>query len=214
MTALALLLATSACIAASACGGRSRVEPMGPTDLAIRDTAEYENTIYGGQLGVLYRDGEPIDSIDLGFGVQPVPGGVLFLPVRSERDPELGTLTYMTEHVLYDGHDRHPIAGRLPHFDPSFSSPNVIDSLLYYWGLDREADYVYRVSAVRYDFRADRADSALLYRAPLATDNPYHFQPPERDDGRIRYETHGRIYWVSPETMTIVRDSVSLRDRD
>lgn len=195
-------------IIAAGCGSRAG-PPAVPAlqSYSIRDTADYENTIYGGRLGVLYHDGVRVDSIDLDFGLQPVPGGVLFLSVRTEEDPELGRLTYFGEHVLYDGRNRRNFTDGLPFFDPNFSSPAVIDSLFYYWGLDREASYVYRVLAVRYDFIREGIDSTFLFRDELATDNPYHFDRPEPTDGLIRYATHGRTYWLRPD-LTLVRDSI------
>lgn len=203
-TALALGVAW----VSAACGSRA-APPAAPSldSYSIRDTADYENTIYGGRLGALYYDGVLVDSIDLDFGLQPVPGGVLFLPVETEEDPELGRLTYFAEHVLYDGRKRRQFTDRLPFFDPNFSSPAVIDSLFYYWGLDRDSSYVYRILAMRFDFTDERIDSTFLFRDQLATDNPYHFDRPHPTDGWIRYRTHGRTYWLRPD-LTLVRDSI------
>lgn len=133
--------------------------------------------IYGGTRALLYRDTVFVDTIDLGF-VQHVPGGIVFLPVESyDRDnidcARDGVCSDFTRYMFYDGHERRPLSELVPEIDSRFASPSVIESVLYFWGVERHPEGGYTISAMRHDLRVGITDSMYLYRDLLQTDNPW-----------------------------------------
>lgn len=199
-----LIVSTAAC---SRFGGTGELPTPAPDQgYAVRDTATYESMTFGGEYGVLYRDGVYVDSIDLFSGVQHLENGaVLFMPVRSVADEDIGVLTFLGEYVLLDGHARTPLRDIVPHLIDAFSAPAVIDSHIYYWGFEREADF--RLLAVRYDYRTGEVDQATLLEDAPGTDDPYHFQPPSRDPRGIRYRSLGATWWLNDEFRVIAMDA-------
>lgn len=168
----------------------------------IRDTSSYENMVDRGILGVLYQAETYVDSIDLPFGLQHVPNGVLFLPVRTsiDDDPRF-TETFRTEYILYDGGNRVPVSKLVPLFIDLMSSPAVVDSVLHYWGF-RESTILQgstTVYAMRYDFTEQRADSTELFDDPiaLASDYRWRFGPPQSEDGVVMYDCYFGTFRLS-----------------
>jgi hypothetical protein len=196
-------------IAACAGGGPVPVsgpDPAGvPAEYVLRDSVAYTSSVYGGRLALLYRNDRFLDSVDVRFGIPSVPGGILFLPVRSEEEEGIGILTAFTRYVLFDGATRRELAEFLPAFDDHFSSPAVIESRLWYWGFREDSTGALEVHAMRHDFRSDSTQGTYLFRGPVATDDPYHFRPPERaDDREVRFEAGRRAFWLD-DGMNVVR---------
>lgn len=183
------------------CGART--PPRFAADAAayeVRDTAEYESMLSGGEYGLLVRDGVVIDSVDLFFGLNRLNNGaVVFLPVEPVEAEELPGAMEVTEHVVFDGRRRVPLHTFLPHFSDYFSSPSVIEGILYYWGLEARGDGEYRLHALRYDARRRRVRSCFLVQTEVATDNRGHFAPPAATDRGVRFETYGYDFVVDRE---------------
>lgn len=157
---------------------------------ALSATAEYLGESGGGQLALLSCDGVPVDSVDLAFGVHRVGrDSLLFLPVKADPPlPGLPPTADITRHVLWAGGRREVLRDRLPWFDDFFSSPHVVGTTVYYWGLrpvDAAGGYV--LYAARYDLRARRVDTLRLGLAVLATDERFHLPPPVRHDSVVVY---------------------------
>jgi hypothetical protein len=179
-------------------------EPIVLDRLTIRDSMEWECGGNGGRVGTLYADGVFVDSVDLYLRVHSLPGGILFAPVRSSELPDLGIETCPEGPVLFDGLNRRPLKEFLPFFSEHFSSPTVIDSMIWYWGFIGD-----RLYAVKYEVRTDRADTVFLAEDQLlqATDNRYQFQSPERTNSHVRYATYRRTFTLATD-MRVVHDSI------
>ena len=170
-----------------------------PARYVLRDTAEYDGALAPGRYAVLVRSGMVIDSIDLFFGFHRLNSGAsVFLPVESVRSDDFLDGMDVTEHVVFDGQRRIALKTFLPHFSDYFSSPSVLDGLLYYWGLDRR-DGGYRILAYRYDGAARRINACYLLSVELGADNRGHFTPPHAMGGAVRFETYGFEAVVHPE---------------
>ena len=183
----------------------------------ISDTADYATMIYGGLRGILYQDGAYLDTVDVSFGVQHVPGGILFLPVRVyDRDnidcARDGLCSDFTNYMFYNGREGTALHELVPELLDHWSSPSVIDSLLYFWGIARHPEGGYTISAMRHDLAVSRTDSTYLYRDALATDNPWHFRRPQQEGALIRFATFQRVVWLTP-SLELVRDSSSAGSR-
>ena len=180
-------------------------------EYVLTDTAAWANMIYGGKRAVLYLDTTYIDTVDVGFGVQSVPGGVIFLPIRSYDVDNIdcagdGVCSDFGSFTFYDGKTRVKLSELVPQVMTGLSSPSVIDSVLFFWTMDRHPEGGYTLWAVKHDFRGGLADSTYLYRDLLETDNPRYMRPPVEDDGLIRFGTGLRIFWLTKD-LEIVRDS-------
>ncbi len=174
-----------------------------------RDTGEWDCGGIGGSFGTLYENGKPVDTIDLGFGVQVVPSGVLFLPMvrTTGGDPQPGHAALCPDvHVLYDGARRTVLHTIVPDFGEDWSGPAVLDSVLYYWGLVRDGQsWWYNVSTARYDFRTKESGSRPWGRMEFETDDPSFLARPIKRDGLILFrDGHGEGAWLT-EQLEFVR---------
>jgi len=150
----------------------------------------YENLAWSGNYALLHDRDAIIDTIDLAFGLHQLGGDtILFLPVRSGSDGAGGTVQSITEHVLFDGVQRTLLGNLVPHFNGGFSSPAVLDTLLYYWGLELGQDDA-RVLLMRYDFRTRALDSIPVQIEVEGSDDRFYFRPPYREGKDMIFETH------------------------
>ena len=173
--------------------------------LSIRDTVAWDNSsglsqtwTTRGQWGRLYADGVFVDSIDLRWGLQAVRGGTIFQIVRSNvvpsRDwvargegPEQVTVVDPMWHVFIDSTGTTGLHDVLPEFDWIYSSPAVVDSLVYYWGITLDSMRVWHLSARRYDLATGEADSTALTTIRPATDRRWFLEEPVLEGSLIRY---------------------------
>ncbi len=193
------------------CSSRSPISQVPLPQYSLRDTAEWANMIYGGTRAVLHQDGAYVDTIDLAFGVQHVPGGRLFLPIRSYDIDNIdcagdGVCSDFRSFTFYDGKTRVKLSELVPQLMTGLSSPSVIDSVLFFWTIDRHPQGGYTLWAVKHDFRGGLADSTYLYRDFLETDYPWYMRPPVEDDELIKFGTGLRFFWLTKD-LEIVRDS-------
>jgi hypothetical protein len=161
---------------------------------SLRDTVSYFNETYSGRLTLLYYRGVPVDSIDAGFGLHQTGGDtLLYLRVETIRTG-LSTGTYFTTPVLVYGGLKNEINDSLPFYIDQFSSPGVVDSCLYYWGLTMENVY-----AVKITFPEFKADSIKLdIGGGIITDSPDYFsRPSATSDGIIFALKSGKRFLVS-----------------
>ena len=180
-------------------------EPARGQVLSIRDTVAWDNSTglsqtwtTRGQWGHLYADGVFVDSIDLRWGLQAVRGGTIFQIVRSNvvpsRDwvargegPEQVTVVDPMWHVFIDSTGTTRLQDVLPEFSWIYSSPAVLDSLVYYWGVTLDSMRVWHLSARRYDFATGEADSTALTTIRPATDRRWFLEEPVMEGRLIRY---------------------------
>jgi len=193
-------VALGGALALGACA-RPHASVPGPA-YVLRDTTEWATMLYGGAMAVLYRDGVVLDTVDLLLGVQAVPGGIVYQPVRKapydheECRPD-GRCFDLHPWVLRAGRQTRDLTAMVPAMHPFFSSPNVIDSVLYYWGITAANSGPFRISAMKYDFRTRRADSTYLFSDGLETDNPGYFVPPALERDLVVYATFQRRFHVT-----------------
>jgi hypothetical protein len=116
----------------------------------------------------------------------------------------------ITGHVAFDGRRGVPLHTFLPHFSHYFSSPSVIEGILYYWGLEPRGEAEYRLHAQSYDARDQLIRSCFLVQTEIATDNRGHFAPPTATEGGVRLETIGHDFVVSAE-LTAMQSTGELR---
>ncbi len=178
-------------------------------ELSARDTVRYTSQTYTGTLALLYCSESFVDSIDVRFGVHAVPGGLVYLPVtqtgteefpgRGWRlgDPlEVVPVIDFTALTFFDGQAATPLADLIPHYHRFFSSPVIIEAVLYYWGVRAGSGGVYTISAIRFDFANRTAQEMTLeLETEFRTDNPGYLEPPRRVEAGILYRT-GRHRWV------------------
>jgi len=173
--------------------------------LSICDTVAWDNSTglgqtwtMRGQWGRLYADGVFVDSIDLRWGLQAVRGGTIFQVVRSRvlpsRDwvargegPEQVTVVDPMWHVFIDSTGTTMLHDVLPEFSWIYSSPAVVDSLVYYWGIRVDSMRVWHLSARRYDFEAGEAVSTDLTTYSPETDVRGILEAPVLDGSLLRY---------------------------
>lgn len=186
--------------------------PAGATYL-VGDTSDWATMIEEGRRAVLRAGGTVIDTVDVLFGVHVVGrDSLVFLPVLAY---EIDTAEAATmpapaaspdEHVLCTPSGRRLLSSSLPHFNSGFSSPSVIDSMLYYWGLDLQDDRGrYRLHAMRYVPRAGRVDSLFLREETPATDFRYFYGPPFVQDGAIVFEGGEARALIDPRAWRVIR---------
>lgn len=176
----------------------------------VRDTAAYENTLSGGEFGLLVRDGLVVDSIDLHYGVHRLnSGAVTFLPVTPSDDAP--DALDVTEHVVFDGRKAVPLNTFLPDFSDYFSSPTVLDGMVYYWGLERIGAGEYRVHARRYDAQRRKIDSCFLVATEVATDYRGHFATPVRKGDWVAFDTFGHEFLVTPDLTRVLTQATERR---
>lgn len=184
------------------------VSPEVRMEFLVTDTAEWDCGGNGGSYGILSVNGTRLDTVDLYVGVQPVLGGLIFLPMRSEEDPSFGVFTCPTELVLFDGTEKSPLAELLPMFNGAFSNPMADGSNIYYWGFGDS-----RLYAIRHDFDSAVVDTTFLTddTGLLATGNRYQFLMPELDGERVVFSTWpGRTFVLNME-FELISDSVAHR---
>ena len=199
---LVAALATAAC-------ARPHASPPTP-NYVLRDTTEWSNLLYGGSMAELVQGGAVLDTVDLLLGIRAVPGGIIYQPVRrapndhEECRPE-GMCLDLRPWVLRTGTQTRQLADIVPALDTFFSSPNVIDSVLFYWGITPADSGQFRISAMKYDFTTGRADSTYLFSEGLETDNPGHLEAPHREGNAIIYRTMDKRFVLSP-ALRIIRE--------
>lgn len=199
-------VAVVAAFAAAACA-HPRASPPTP-NYVLRDTTEWSNLLYGGSMAVLVQGGVVLDTVDLLMGIRAVPGGIVYQPVRKapndheECRPE-GACFDLRPWVLRNGTRTRQLADFVPALHAFFSSPSVIDSVLFYWGITPADSGQFRISAMKYDFATGRADSTYLFSEGLETDNPGHLEAPHRQGNAIVYRTMGRSFVLSRELRVI-----------
>ena len=166
-----------------------------------------------GKRAVLRAGATVIDTVDVLFGVHIVGrDSLVFLPVLAyEVDTaEAATMPAPAaspdEHVLCTPSGRRLLGGSLPYFNSGFSSPSVIDSTVYYWGLDLEDDRGrYRLHAMRYVPRDGRVDSLFLREETPATDFRYFYGPPFAQDGAIVFDGGEARVLIDPRAWLVIR---------
>jgi hypothetical protein len=184
-----------AVLALAACAHSSPTPSLG---YALRDTTAWSNMIYGGTMAELTHNGAVLDTVDLLIGIRTVPGGIVYQPVRREAqdidecEPD-GKCFDLRPWVLRTGDATRDLTDFVPGMDPLFSSPNVIDSVLYYWGIAPSGS----ISARKYDFRTATADSTYLFTERLETDDPGHFVAPVLDGNLIVYRTFSKRFLLT-----------------
>ena len=186
-----------------AAGGRYR----------ISDTSRWVTMIEEGKRAVLRAGPTIIDTVDVLFGVHPVGhDSLIFLPVvayeldTAQRAQLNGPAAVPAEHVLCTSSERKVLSEALPHFNSGFSSPTVIDSTLYYWGLKLLDDRGrYRLYAMRFAPRTARLDSVFLREEMPATDFRYFYGPPFEQDGTIVFDGGDARAAIDPVAWRVIR---------
>ena len=166
-----------------------------------------------GKRAVLRAGGAVIDTVDVAFGVHAVGrDSLVFLPVvaydldSAQRSQVKGPAAAPEEHVLCTPSGRRVLSEILPHFNSGFSSPAVIDSTVYYWGLKLlDANGRFRLYAMRFAPRAAGLDSVFLREDMPATDFRYHYGPAFEQDGTIVFDGGGARAVVDPATWRVLR---------
>lgn len=186
--------------------------PAGAT-YSLSDTGAWATAIEEGRRAVLRIGTTTIDTVDVAFGVHAVGrDSLVFLPVRAYDvdSAEAATMSAPAaspeEHVLCTPGGRRVLSTLLPHFNSGFSSPSVIDSTLYYWGLSlQDAGGRYRLYAMRHSARDGRVDSLFLREETPATDFRYFYSPPFAQEGAIVFEGGVARALIDPEAWRILR---------
>ena len=166
-----------------------------------------------GKRAVLRAGGAIIDTVDVAFGVHAVGrDSLVFLPVvaydldSAQRSQMNGPPAAPEEHVLCTPSGRRVLSEMLPHFNSGFSSPTVIDSTVYYWGLKLlDANGRFRLYAMRFAPRTARLDSVFLREEMPATDFRYFYGPAFEQEGAIVFEGGGGRAVVDPATWRVLR---------
>ena len=179
---------------------------------ALRDTSDWATEIEEGKRAVLRVGGTIIDTVDVLFGVHALGrDSLVFLPVLAY-DVDSGAAAAKTvpsagpdEHVLCTPGGRVLLSTVLPHFNPGFSSPSVIDSTLYYWGLNLQDEHGrYRLYAMRFSAREGRVDSLFLREETPGTDFRYFYGPPFEQDSAIVFDGGEARALVDPRAWKVI----------
>ena len=185
--------------------------PAGAT-YTLGDTSDWATMIEEGKRAVLRAGGMLIDTVDVLFGAQVVGrDSLVFLPVLAYHDSgDAAALSaptaWPTDHVLCAPDGRRTLTEILPHFNAGFSSPSVIDSAVYYWGLNRQDDQGrYRLYAMRYSPRRGQLDSVFLREEAPATDYRFFYGPPFKQDSTIVFEGGEARALVDPLAWRVLR---------
>jgi hypothetical protein len=193
-------------------GGLARPCPTG-VPYTVTDTSDWATMIEEGKRAVLRAGGTIIDTVDVAFGVHAVGrDSLVFLPVvaydldSAQRSQVNGPPAAPEEHVLCTPSGRRALSAILPHFNSGFSSPAVIDSTVYYWGLRLlDANGRLRLYAMRFAPRTPRVDSVFLREETPATDFRYFYGPPIEQEGAIVFEGGEARAMVDPATWRVLR---------
>ena len=186
--------------------------PVGAS-YTIRDTAEWATMIEEGKRAVLRAGTTIVDTVDVLFGVHSVGrDSLVFLPVlaydvdSAEAANMSAPAAWPTDHVLCIPGGRRQLGELAPHFNAGFSSPSVIDSVIYYWGMKPQGNQGrYRLYAMRFIPRERRVDSLFLREEAPATDFRYFYGPPARQSGAIVFEGGDARAVVDPSTWRVLR---------
>jgi hypothetical protein len=186
--------------------------PAGAT-YAVGDTSNWATMIEEGKRAVLRGGGALIDTVDVLFGVHAVGrDSLLFLPVlayevdSAEAAMMSAPAAWPTDHVLCTPTGRRALSEMLPYFNSGFSSPSVIDSAVYYWGLNPQDEQGrYRLYAMRYAARRGQVDSLFLREEAPATDYRYFYGPPFVQDGAIVFEGGEARALSDPRAWRVIR---------
>jgi hypothetical protein len=200
---------------AIASAGAARAGPPCPAGATyvLGDTSDWATMIEEGKRAVLRAGTTVIDTVDVLFGVHAVGrDSLVFLPVlayevdSAEAAMMPGPAAFPEEHVLCTPSGRRVLSSSLPHFNSGFSSPSVIDSTLYYWGLNLQDDRGrYRLYAMRYTARDGRVDSLFLREETPVMDFRYFYGPPFEQAGAIVFEGGEARAIVDPRAWRVVR---------
>ncbi|HJU68274.1 MAG TPA: hypothetical protein VJ650_08485 [Gemmatimonadaceae bacterium] len=186
--------------------------PAGAT-YTLGDTLAWATMIEEGKRVVLSANGAVIDTVETLFGVHRLgQDSLVFLPVRAydADSAEVASLpapaAWPTDHVLCTPSGRRTLGEVVPHFNAGFSSPAVIDSAVYYWGMKPEGNQgSYRLYAMRYAPRQTRLDSIFLREEAPATDYRYFYGPPFKADGAIVFDGGDARALIDPTTWRVIR---------
>ncbi len=186
--------------------------PAGAT-YTLGDTLEWATQIEEGKRVVLRANGAVVDTVEVLFGVHHVGrDSLVFFPVLAydADSAEMATMSappaWPTDHVLCTPTGRRTLSEILPHFNSGFSSPAVIDSAVYYWGMKPEgAQGSYRLYAMRYAPRHARLDSLFLREEAPATDFRYFYGPPFEEGGVVVFDGGDARALVDPTTWRVIR---------
>lgn len=186
--------------------------PAGAT-YAIGDTSDWATMIEEGKRAVLRAGATIIDTVDVLFGVHAVGrDSLIFLPVlayevdSTEAAAMSAPAAWPTDHVLCTPQGRRPLSDLVPHFNSGFSSPTIIDSTVYYWGMNPQNNQGrYRLYAMRYSPRHARLDSLFLREEAPATDYRYFYGPPFEENGAIVFEGGDARAIIDPGTWRVLR---------
>lgn len=179
-------------------------QPSGATTYSVSDTMPYSNGPTSGQLAHLFYNGNFVDSIDVWFGVQSIGCDTVAFATIASTDPRSKEADIQA-YVLFDGNERRYLETLVPHFHNYFSSPTVLASSLYYWGIDVEQMFrAPRIYAIRYEFSSGRIDSVLLEYGLHGTDNRSYLHPPEAVQENVLYEREGKWWLLDRESFKIL----------
>ena len=207
-----------------ACAGGTAFGGATPS-VSLQDTTQYSAGPYGSWYALLHVDDRFVDTVDVVFGAAITRGGVLYFPVHGHGSdtimvpsgdslvPRIDTYHGFGDLTLFDGRRRSTVADRVPHFNSYFSSPVVLDSILYYWGIRGSPGGPYDFLAMRHDFAGVTDSVVLRTGAYLETDNPGHFRKPRFESSSIVFEMYGATWWVDWEFGWIVRADTSRSGR-
>ena len=173
---------------------------------SLSDSIRYSDEITSGTAIVLRVGETVIDTIDALFGIQPINSSTVIynrVQIRSQNGSGNTVEGSPIEFVLWKNGKKSSLKQSLRYFDDWFSSPQVIGSGVYYWGLKRDArSDSLAVFALRYDPATSDLDSMYLFTDLLETDNPGFFFFPKREAGGVRfqYEYSG---WIIDSAFTV-----------
>jgi len=186
-----------------------RAAAHGQPACIVRDTAAYTNDIYAGRLACLYCADTLVDSIETAFGLPAVGAdSVVYLKVETLNRGMLRG-TYFTKLILFCRGQVSVLSDSLPLYNEHFSSPAVVDSSLYYWGLGAENIY-----AMRFNVRKARLDSIRLnIQGSVITDAPDYFGRPKEHSGGILFAVKDGQKFVVSRDWRKVREIGGTVDR-
>ena len=186
---------------------------------AVGDTSDWATMIEEGKRAVLRAGGTVIDTVDVLFGVHVVGrDSLVFLPVLAYHDSADAALltaptAWPTDHVLCAPAGRRTLSEMLPHFNSGFSSPSVIDSAVYYWGMKAQDNQGrYRLYAMRYVPRRGQLDSVFLREDAPATDYRFFYGPPFEENSAIVFEGGEARGFIDPLTWRVIRQEPLSRE--
>jgi hypothetical protein len=180
-------------------------------DYIVVDTGRYENEgpMGGAIYAIVKKNSLLVDTIDLYFGMKKIKSGLyLYQKLSHERGSSIkdtiGLLAMDTDkYFLITGDTKKEFNTMSPNFDDYFSSPNVINSKVYYWALDRSdtvGNKPYKISAVQYDPVDKKSRTEFLFADYLETDNSGHFANPYiKKDTIYFYQTDKNVWKLSPD---------------